>query len=234
MASKPNLPVEFLWSNWRQLGALAGLVAVILAVIGFILIGDYPDYRESPATVRDWYADNQDSLMAANYLFALAFIVFFVPFLVALRSYLGIAEGGRGGWSRLALVGGILTVLWLSGGSVFAAALGRGAGAGSGSDAVVTALATLDYVVYAAAPIVVAVFLFASGAVVLRTGVPWGTSGVLGVALAILGVIAAAGPIDGDPDGVFTVLAYITFIGLGVWTLILSAGMVMKEPAAAG
>lgn len=222
--------LDYVWTNWRRLGGAAGIGFIILLVIGLIIGGQPPDYTDSAADIQEWAAANDDEWLVGNYVIGLAVLLLFLPFLVALRSYQGLAEGGRAGWSRFAFAAGIIFLLYTGAASVFLSAAAMGAG--DLDDEVVKALATMDFYAFSSAPLVAAPFFLASAMVVLRSAVPWAALGWLGLALAVVGAVAGAAPIDGDPEGFLAVLGYITMIGLAVWIVLLSLGMLMKEPLA--
>lgn len=221
--------LDFVWSNWRRLGGAAGIVFIVMFVVGFVIEGEAPDYTEPAGEIKAWFVDNDDQWLVGDYIIGLSVLLFFLPFLVALRSYLGVAEGGRAGWSRFAFAAGIIFIVYTGAASTFLNA--AAVGAAEMDEGVVQALATLNFYAFSTAPLVAAPFFFASAVVILRTGAPWTALGWLGLALAVVAAVAGAAPIDGDPEGALSVLGFITLIGLLVWVALLSIGMIVKEPA---
>ena len=61
------------------------------------------------------------------------------------------------------------------------------------------------------------------------SGVLWRWLAILGVATGILVVIGAAWVIDGDQEGVLAIIAFIGFLGVPLWVLLVSVSMVMKS-----
>jgi hypothetical protein len=67
--------------------------------------------------------------------------------------------------------------------------------------------------------------------VILRTGILWRWLGGLGLLAALLLVIGAAWPIDGDEMGAVAAPGFFGLIVVNVWSLIVSIALIMrKEP----
>ena len=103
-----------------RLGALAGLAFAFLFFMGTAML-NIP-HGVSDAKLVAWWADsgNQVTAVASMYLFVLAGL-FFLLFLIKLRSCLLVAEGGTGELTSLVVVGGAVFVAIL-----FVAAAARG------------------------------------------------------------------------------------------------------------
>src|SRR3972149_1246251 len=97
--------------SWRQLAGVAGIVGVILFVIGFGLMADAPTANDSVDNVRSWFEDNGSRLLAAYYLITIGAVIFLVPFFLGLRSLLAEAEGGEALWTQLGFLGGVLFIV---------------------------------------------------------------------------------------------------------------------------
>jgi hypothetical protein len=101
--------------------------------------------------------------------------------------------------------------------------------ADSGDDATIKTLLALHFSSFSTLPLIFSPFSLASGLVILRTGVIWRPLGWLGLALAVVAAISGATHSDGDPDGAFSWLEEIAFIGFLVWTALLSLGMILRK-----
>src|SRR3972149_1643485 len=110
--------------SWRQLAGVAGIVGVILFVIGFGLMADAPTANDSVDNVRSWFEDNGSRLLAAYYLITIGAVIFLVPFFLGLRSLLAEAEGGEALWTQLGFLGGVLVIVLGSIGVTYWGAIG--------------------------------------------------------------------------------------------------------------
>lgn len=223
--------LDFIWNNWSRLGGAAGLIFIVLFLIAVSIAGTPPDYTKPASEIQAWFTDNSTQFLVSGYIIGLAVLLFFLPFLAALRSYLGIAEDGRTGWSRFAFASGVIFLVYTGAASFFSNALAVGV-ARSGDAATVKALSTLDFYAFGSAPLVAAPFFFASAMVILRTGVTWRVLAWFGLALSVLGIIGGSAPINGDPTGVLSRLGFGTQIGLLVWVALLSISMIVRKTGA--
>jgi hypothetical protein len=63
----------------------------------------------------------------------------------------------------------------------------------------------------------------------VTTGVFWRWLGGLGLVIGIAAFITPLGILDDDPEDVFDMIGLIPFIGLAVWVVATSVGMIMKK-----
>jgi len=101
--------------GWERLAALAGIVAVVLWIVGVAIleslgVGDV----ETPDEVLAFYEDDEGGILAAGFVFQLG-ALFFLIFLSALRSRLWDVEGGSGMLSTLAFASGVAVAIFLLG-----------------------------------------------------------------------------------------------------------------------
>jgi hypothetical protein len=87
---------------------LAGIVAVVLIVVGFIVSGETPGTDATAQDVRAFYSDNDARQAAGGYLVILG-ALFLVIFGVRLFAWLREREGAVPRWSPLALAGTIIS-----------------------------------------------------------------------------------------------------------------------------
>ena len=83
--------------GWERLAALAGIVAVVLWLIGILIqeSTDMPGDEPTGDQVLAWYSADEQTILTAGFIFMLGALFFFV-FLGALRVRLSEAEGGAG------------------------------------------------------------------------------------------------------------------------------------------
>jgi len=103
-------------STEAKIGAAGGIAYGVISLVAWQLwacpsfphIPHFPRMSSPPATWAHWYVQHQDVKRLAGSLWALS-VIPMVFFLSTLYTALRQAEGGRGYWSRIMLVGGILT-----------------------------------------------------------------------------------------------------------------------------
>lgn len=107
---------EKMTSAEARIGAAGGILYGVISLVAWQLwacpsfphLPHFPLMSASPATWAHWYVQHQDAKRLAGSLWALS-VIPMVFFLSTLYTALRQAEGGRGYWSRIMLVGGILT-----------------------------------------------------------------------------------------------------------------------------
>ena len=227
--------MDALWQQWWRLGGIFGIGWVLLFFIGgFALQGDSPSRTDSIESIRQYFTDDGDIYLAGDYLLGIAFIFFFLPFVVTLRWVLGSGEGWPPIWSWLSVVGGVIATIWGGIAGVFWGALAVGAAKNPEvEDTSVRTLMELDIYAFSGLGLPVALFIGAASIVILRTGVMWRWLAALGLISAVLMIIGAAWPIDGDEEGAIAIPGFIGFIGAALWILISSINLLMRtqEPA---
>jgi hypothetical protein len=206
--------------------AATGIFFVVLVVIGFLVQPKPPSSDASAVEVLEYVKDHHDALHVIQLIFGLAGF-FFIWFIGALRSFLGGAEGGERRLATTAYGGGLIAVATLMVGLGVAAA----AELHPARDPEITrALIDASLLIPAVGAPAAAVFFFANGLSVLRSGYlpPW--LGWLGMVTAFFNAIGI-GAVFTD-HGVFAgdgVLGF--FVGLVlflVWVLAASILLVRK------
>jgi hypothetical protein len=206
--------------------AATGIFFVVLVVIGFLVQPKPPSSDASAVEVLEYVKDHHDALHVIQLIFGLAGF-FFIWFIGALRSLLGGAEGGERRLATTAYGGGLIAVATLMVGLGVAAA----AELHPARDPEITrALIDASLLIPAVGAPAAAVFFFANGLSVLRSGYlpPW--LGWLGMVTAFFNAIGI-GAVFTD-HGVFAgdgVLGF--FVGLVlflVWVLAASILLVRK------
>lgn len=211
-----------------QLGGLAGIVGVVLFVIGVLLSGDAPTIEDSADEIRDWFDANGQQFLVGDFLIALGIVFGLIPFFATLRNVMGQAEGSDSIWHQLGLISGIVWLLVGAAASMFGGALAV-AGGQIKDDGAVLALAYASYFGFAGISLVIGLFFLATGIGILRTSLFMRGVGWLCLALAVVSVVAGAGPIEGDPEGVLAWLGLVSTLGLGVVILVLGAALYLRK-----
>lgn len=226
--------LDQLYDRWWRVGGVFGILFLILFIVGIALQGDAPDFDAPTDEIRDWFADNGEQYLVADYLVGLAFVLFFLPFLASLRGVLAAAEGGAGIWSRVAFAGGLVLLVLGAVAGVFWSALAFGFGvAEEGEEGTIRTLMYLDRAAYATLPMAYAPFLLGSSIVIARTGVLWRWLAILGLIGAVLGPLAGLSGLESDPEGGFSIFWFITGPVVALWFLLVSVNMIVKSEAPA-
>ena len=227
--------MEGLWRQWWRVGGAFGIgYTVLFAIGGFVLQGDSPSRDDSIEKIRTYFTDDGQVYLVGDYLIAIAFILMFLPYLVTLRWVLGSREGWPPIWSWLTVIGGVATAIMGGVAGTFWGALAIGVAENPDvDDSVIRTLMELDSYAFNVIAFPAALFVAAASVVVLRTGVLWRWLGALGLISAVLILIGAAWPIDGDEEGAVAIPGFIGFIGVSLWILLSSIHMIMmkEEPA---
>ncbi|MGH2585937.1 MAG: hypothetical protein ACRDJE_13580, partial [Dehalococcoidia bacterium] len=156
----------------------------------------------------------------------LSLVFCFVPFVAGLGIVLSRAEGGAAFWSRLAVLGGVLFAAFVAISNV-SSAIAMGARDPELDAATLRALMYIDTVTFSITPLPVALMLLAAGLVIWQTAVVWRWLAVLGLVVAVAGVLSPLMVLDGgNEEGVFAALMFfLAYPGLGLWTLLVGVNL---------
>jgi hypothetical protein len=216
--------------NWRRAASLAGIGFVVLVVIAFIIAGNTPMPDDSAASIRDYFADNGDQYMVADFIFAVAFVFFFLPFAAGLTAYLSAAEGTPPVWSWLVIIAA--TIITAVGGGLGAA---QGAIAYSGgeiqTDEMLVTLVHASYYGFITVFLFgTALIAFCTGLLIIRRVLLWQWLGWISLAYAVAALVSYFALFDSDPLGALGILGIVVNIVFLVWILVVSYGVMTKEP----
>jgi hypothetical protein len=155
-------------ASWERYVPLAGVLAVVLWLIG-IIVGQTAVDNKNPATVLHSYREEEGSILLGGFLWVLGTFLFFW-FLGDLRARLAAAEGGVQRLTAIAFGGGVAAAIFgfAMPGPDMAAAIADGADL-SGPTA--EALRVMDDVFFLGAEMSAAVLLAATGLHILATRV---------------------------------------------------------------
>jgi hypothetical protein len=210
------------YNPWRIAG-IAGLLFIVLFIVGVAIQGDVPTYDEGGEEIATWFADNSDAYLVGDFLTGMAFILFYFPFLTGLYARLRNAEGDPAVFSRVFLVGGVLfPVAGLAGGISLAGLALLDGDVSPDVAALASATATHGFVASSA---LIAVLLIGAAVVILRTRAFWTWLGWLAALIALAGIVGSASSIEKDPAGVLTTFGFISGIGFAVFIIATSVGM---------
>jgi hypothetical protein len=203
----------------ERLSVYAGVVAVILWVVGIVIAVGMPGDLASHATdeqVLAWVQDNSGALTAGGWLFMVGSL-FFIWFLGVLRSRLIDAEGAPGTFSTVGFVAGVVGAVMVMG--LPAGDLGVAINKDDISPAAAAALHNSGDLFFVLAELTAIVLLLGVAAVAWRTvALPkwWAIVNI------VLAVVLLIGPIG---------WAALIF-GMPLWTLV-TTGLLVRRPASA-
>lgn len=203
----------------ERMSVYAGVVAVILWVVGIVIAAGMPGDLESHATdqqVLAWVQDNSGALITGGWLFMVGSL-FFVWFLGILRARLTAAEGAPGTFSTVGFAAGVVGAVLVMG--LPAGDLGVAINKDDISPAAAGALHNIGDLFFVLAELTAIVLLLGTAAVAWRTAVLPKWWAIVNMVLAVVLVI---GPIG---------WAALIF-GMPLWTLV-TTGLLARQPAPA-
>ncbi len=226
--------LDIFFDKWWRLGGVAGILFLIMFIVGIAVQGDSPNLGDPAGEIRAWFADNGKQYIAGDYLIGLAFVLFFLPFLSSLRGLLAAAEGGPAVWSRVAFTGGLLFLIFGAVSSFFEVTLAYGFGVlESGDEGTVKTLMYLDQVAFNTGALFIVPLMLGASLVTLRTGVLWRWLPLLALVAIVFAVIFGANSLSSDPDGALGGIGFIAVLATSLWILLTSINMILKKDAPA-
>jgi len=193
----------------RQLLPLSGVAAVLLTVVAFIVVGEPPDIDAQANELVSYY-ENDSELQIGSGLLALA-AFFFLLFSTTLASLLRDLRNAPSTAVNLSLGGGIVFAVGMT---IFAGlSFTAGEVAGDVGEETLRLLNGLEMNMFFTVAIGTAAFLLGTGVGALKTGLlpNW-----LAWIAIVLGVLA------------ITPVGFASFVGLGIWTLIVGVMLAMR------
>ena len=218
-----------LMNQWWRLGGLAGILYVVLFVIGILIEGDTPMPDNSASDIKQYFVDNGDKFMIGDFIIGIGFVFFFLPFASALGSFLGRSEGEPPVWSRLIFFAAITFTAIGAAASSFLGALAYTAGDFTDDNLLKSFVDANYYAFTTAGPLLAGLLVLSASIVILRTKALWQWLGWLGLIFTIAAVISSLSVLNDDPNSPLGIMGFIVFISYGVWILIASVGMWLKE-----
>lgn len=199
-----------------RLALLTGAASIVLAVIGFVVLGDTPDVDDSTQKIAQFWRDNDGAAMGSGGLTAWSAVLFLL-FAGALRNALRTAAPETEGLATAGLAGGILFAAGLALFGAITFTLGD-APEKYGADTIQVLNAMNEDFFF---PVAVGggVFLICSGLAITKSGLlpAW-----LGWLALVIGIVA------------ITPLGFFGFMALGLWTFVASLMLAMRATGTAG
>jgi hypothetical protein len=197
--------------RWERHAPLAGIAAVVLWVVGFLLfLGTEVEGADTAPEILAGYNNDENAILFAGWIFVLGGVLF-LWFLGSLRARLLSAEGAPGRLTAVAFAAGIAAAVFL-----MALPLGdiSGALADNLEPAAAQALNEIGTAAFVGAEFSALALVVATALVVLRTGVlpRW-----LAWASLVLGLILLIGPI-GWLGLIFAFPLWVVVVSVLLWT----------------
>jgi len=207
-------------TKWEQYGAAAGLVFVVLVLVGALIAGSPPSPDDSFAKIGNYYADHTGALKTGAFLTGLGGVAF-LWFLGSVWSTLRRSDDTR----RLATIatgGGIVALIFAYAAFAVNATVAIAADSGLQATRFVNPkfMYLLSGVIGGMGDFGVAVFVAAVGVAALRTGVFPAALGWASLVIA-LGWIVAGLAVVTTSTAIFAI-GFIVFLVWLVWVLVVS------------
>ena len=88
--------------NWERLARATGIVFVVLAVIGFLVIGDQPKVGDSSGDIASFYTDHRSRILSAMVIFGFSVLFVFLIYFLHTTGELCLSPVGLSAMNRLA------------------------------------------------------------------------------------------------------------------------------------
>jgi hypothetical protein len=217
MGSDSDGTAHAMW--WERWAPASGVVSVILMVIAFLVAGSSPDSGDSETKIASYLSSSshQNRNFAAFFIFV-AGVLFMLVFFSVLRSRLAAAEGPGGHLAQLAFGSGVASAaLWIGTVSFFVAPLAVANDRGTLKDPGGIYALSNDggYLLWVGAVVLGALVVWATSAVVLKTGMLPRWFGWVGVVVGVICLFA-----------IFFIPAFV------YWAWILVGSLLLLRPQA--
>ena len=216
---------------WRLAGALGLAWLVLFFVGGVVLHGSPPPYDEPIQRARAYFQNSAQAYLVGDYIVRLAFVFGFLPFVVAMQSRLGAAEGEPRILSRLVFAGGLATFVVGDASKFFLNAVALAGGSPDISDTTLRTLLYLDSVSIATIGAPAALMVFAASWLIWTRRTLWRWIAVLGAVAGVLLVLGAAFPLEHRSVGVLFGARFASFIALALFVVASSLSMLFDRAA---
>ena len=213
----------------QRLAAASGIGFAVLIVASSWIPGGAPVYEDLAPAYADYYSEQRDEINLGVLLlgFAVVEALWFIGYFRGLLNTADVAAGGEGRLTSVAYGGGLLGIGFAGLGGLLqgaAAKLPEGA-----NPEVLMALHQASVETVNFAEIALAVFLFASGLVILRTRVLPAWIALFGFVPVILWTIAFFQVIAPEQDeGPLGGAGYVAFFGFVLWSAATSVVLVRR------
>jgi hypothetical protein len=195
-----------------------------------VLQGDVPTSNDSVSDIRAYWESDADRYLAGDFLFGIAVLVLFVPFVLALESVLRPADKSGGMWTRVMVAGALVAVVLGGAGAGALGAIGYDDAQGMDDGTLLFATRLSAYATTGLA-LGFAVMLMGAAVVILQSGVVWRWLGGLAVLAAIACVIGNLWVPAGDQEGAWGVIGFIGLNATLAWVLLVSIQLLLPGPA---
>ncbi|MFF5205806.1 hypothetical protein [Streptosporangium sp. NPDC000396] len=214
--------------TWERMGAVSGLTAAALLVAAFVVAPGAPGLDARPIIIARYLDEHRVEVLAASMLITLA-VVAFLWFVAHLRHVLQRAEGGAEAFSPVVLVSGVslATVCALSMVPLMALAKLTARPTALGEFEAVRVLYGMHQLSLGPIGLLTALFAVSTGAAMVRRELagPW--LGLLGMVVAVIGLVTGIGSFLATSSGIVMLLAYAMGIAFALWIAATSVIMIL-------
>lgn len=217
-------------NNPCRLGGILGIAFIVLFVIaGPVLQGDVPTSNDSVGDIRAYWESDGDRYLAGDFLFGIAVLLFFLPFVLALEAVLRPADKSGGMWTRTMVAGAIVAITLGGAGAAGLGAIAYDEARGMDDSTLLFATRMSAYSTTGLA-VGFAVMLLAASVIILQSGVVWRWLGGVAVLAAIACTVGNLWVPDGDQEGAWGVIGFIGVLATLAWVLLVSIQLLLPAP----
>jgi hypothetical protein len=216
--------------TWEKYGAATGIAFGILLLVSIFVAPQPPHIDASTQKIVAYYANHRQSVVTAGVFGAFASVAA-VLFIAHLRHIFDRVENGIEGLSTVVFAAGVVTVGLAAVGGVIQTSLAfMTAQPGNLVDgSLVRALYDLNYVSFGPAYLMLALFLAAIAAGMVRGEVATPALGWFAAVVAAVSVAAAIGQMTvGNYTTGWTAVSLVAILGLAAWDIVAGATMLAR------
>jgi len=213
--------------SWWRLGGMLGIAFVVTWLLKMVGTGVTPPYDDPIGEIREYWEDDGRRYLVVQYFGLLAGVIFLLPYMVALTTLLGRAEGGARLWSRVSFAAGVCFVaITIAINSIWT---GLALGADAISDDGMRTLMYLDAAAFYIGVFPLAVFVTAASLVIVTTGAMRRWLGYVGLVDGVALFLAPLVVLENHSESALGLFYFFSLVGGAAWIVATGVSMARRR-----